>query len=84
MLGNKNPMNDVHRYGKNAPYYGKHHSDEVKQKMRDAKIGKKFSREHSNKITQQYKWITPNNEIKFMTRQNAAKWHPDWILVNEN
>ena len=31
--GSKNPMYNVHRYGKENPMYGKQHSEESKQKM---------------------------------------------------
>lgn len=36
--------------GKNNPNYGKHHSNEAKEKMRKAKLGKRHSKEHNLKI----------------------------------
>lgn len=32
--GDKNPMYDTHRYGKDNPFYGKHHTKEVRDKMK--------------------------------------------------
>lgn len=38
--GENNPMYGVHRYGKDAPNYGKKHSEENKRKMSEKKTGK--------------------------------------------
>ena len=35
--GENNPMYGVHRYGKDAPNYGKHHTEETKQRLSEAK-----------------------------------------------
>ena len=36
--------------GENHPMYGKHHSEETKNKMRESHKGKKFTEEHKKKI----------------------------------
>lgn len=41
--------------GKNNSFYGRKHTKESKQKMREAKIGKKLSQEHKNKISKKLK-----------------------------
>lgn len=38
--GKNNPMYGVHRYGEDAPMYGKHHSEETKKKISEANEGK--------------------------------------------
>ena len=38
--------------GEKHPMFGKHHSEETKQKMSESHIGKHFSEEHNNKISQ--------------------------------
>lgn len=39
LYGNKNPMYGVHRYGKDAPNFGKSHSIKTKQKMSESHKG---------------------------------------------
>ena len=55
--------------GENNPFYGKHHTEDVKIKMRKPK--------------QKFNWMTPSGEIKEMTKANVTKWHPDWIKIGE-
>ena len=57
------------KYGKNNQMYGKHHSEETKQKLRKPKL--------------KYKWLTPTGEIRIMDMGNARKYHPDWIIIGE-
>ena len=69
----KNPNIRKHRSdrmkGKNNPFYGKHHTEDVKIKMRKPK--------------RKYKWLTPSGEIKKMTKANVHRWHPDWTIIGE-
>ena len=39
-LGEKNPMFDKHRFGKDAPHYGHHHSEATKRKISKVLKGK--------------------------------------------
>lgn len=55
--------------GENNSFYGKHHTEDAKIKMRKPKT--------------KYKWMTPTGEIKEMTKANVTKWHPDWIKIGE-
>ena len=86
------------KYGKDHPMYGKHHSEETKQKMKKPKseehkqkLRKPKSEEHKQKLSKvhkdkpkpKYKWLTPSGEIKEMSISNAKCWHPDWILIGE-
>lgn len=38
--------------GENNPFYGRHHSEESKEKMRRNKVGKKLTEEHKRKISE--------------------------------
>ena len=38
--------------GKNNPFYGKHHTKETIEKMRNVKLGKKLTEEHKKKISE--------------------------------
>ena len=40
--------------GKNNPFFGKTHSEEAKEKIRQARLGKKLSEEHKNAIAKSY------------------------------
>lgn len=54
--------------GKNSVY-----SNETKEKMRLAKLGKKFDK---------LKYLNENGEIVYMAEKYAKIHHPDWILLN--
>lgn len=86
------------KYGKDHPMYGKHHSEDTKQKMRKPrseehkqKLRKPKSEEHKQKLSKvqkdkpkpKYKWLTPSGEIREMSKPNAKNHHPDWILIGE-
>lgn len=47
--GELNPMFDVHRYGEDNPFYGRHHTEETKIKISEAKRGKPQSIESNKK-----------------------------------
>ena len=74
------------KYGKDNPMYGKHHSEETKQKMKKPKSEEhkqKLSEVQKDKPKQKYKWLTPTGEIRIMGIANANCWHPDWIKIGE-
>ena len=91
LFGIKNPMYGVHRYGKDAPMYGKHHSEWTKQKQSKSHKGKETwmkgkhhteeAKEKLKKPKPKFKWLTPAGEIKIMDMANAYKHHPDWIKI---
>lgn len=41
--------------GENNPFFGKTHSDETKEKIRQARVGKKLSKEHRDKVVKSLK-----------------------------
>jgi group I intron endonuclease len=52
--GKNNPMYGVHKYGEDAPMYGKKHTEESKQKISKAFKGRFIGENHSNsKISEQ-------------------------------
>jgi hypothetical protein len=55
LSGINNPMYNVHRYGKNNPFYGKHHSEETKRKLKLVNIGKKATIETKRKMSENRK-----------------------------
>lgn len=66
--GKNNPMYGIHRYGKESPFYGKHHTEEAKKKISEARKGKYCGENNPNygkKITEeQKKKISEANSIK--------------------
>ena len=67
--------------GRVSTFKWKHHTNEAKEKMRKARLGKS----PTNKGIQQpkIKWITPTGEIKIMDENNVKRWHPDWKEIGE-
>lgn len=55
MKGENNPFYKKGFHKENHPLWGKHHSEESKEKMRIAKKGKTLSEEHKKKISQNSK-----------------------------
>lgn len=72
---------------KHPSMLGKHHSEETKQKISNSRKGLILSQETRQKISEnnkgkkrlKYKWLTPEGEIKIMTKFNAHMHHPEWI-----
>ena len=60
--------------GERHPNYGKHLSEETKQKI---------SKAHKGVSQPKYKWLTPSGEIKEMAAGNAKNHHPDWVKIEE-
>ena len=68
------------------------YSNETKNKMSEAKIGKhypKLSEAKKGQPTwnkgvkaQKLKWLTSSGEIKEMDINNVKRWHSDWTLLN--
>lgn len=58
------------RTGEKSGMFGKHHSEETKQKMRKP----------HNVI--KHKWLTPNGEIKITTQNIVTRFHNDWIIIS--
>jgi len=56
-VGKNNPMYGIHRFGRDAPAYGRHykHSEETKQKIREKAIGRKLSLKTRKKISQSHR-----------------------------
>ena len=52
---------------------GKHHSEETKKKMREAKKGKHLSEEHKNKIAETLKGNIPWNKGKRLSEETKKK-----------
>lgn len=63
----------VHRYGSNAAMYGKHHSEETKQKISKSNIGKHlfFTEEHKQKISS----ALSNRTLSEETRKKISESH---------
>lgn len=86
------------KYGKEHPMYGKHRTNETKQKISESHKGIKHTEETRLKMSitrkgksipslrkpkPKYKWLTPTGEIREMSIPNAKNHHPDWILIGE-
>ena len=56
-------MKEAHA-GKNNPMYGKHHSESVKEKIRDAFYGKPLAEEHKAKISAAHRGKTLTDQHK--------------------
>ena len=69
--GNKNPM--YGRCGARNPFYGKHHTDETKQKLRVANTGKYKSDDLKNKLSKLYSGVNNPNYGKHHTNEAKLK-----------
>lgn len=80
LSGELNGMYGVHRYGKENPNYGKHHtfSDESRKNMSDAHKGKKLSDYHKTRISEGTKGKKLSEETKqklSIKAKNRVGWH---------
>jgi len=62
--GKNNPMYGIHRFGKDAPNYGKHLSKETKLKISKAHLNKTISEETKRKISKSLKGREFSEETK--------------------
>lgn len=51
LCGENNGMYGVHRYGKDAPFYGRKHTESTKKQIQRSKLGKKLSIETRMKMS---------------------------------
>lgn len=80
------------RVGELNPMYGKHHSEETKEKIRQANIGKKLTPEHIEKLkianrgrkkTQaELDFITNLNKSKKCQKKQKIKWWIAYVHMN--
>jgi hypothetical protein len=86
LVGKQNGMYGVHRFGKDNPMYGKKHSEETKQKIREKSIGRftkkwfidkygkinglKIFDEHYKKISKATKGLKRSEETKKKISEN--------------
>jgi group I intron endonuclease len=73
------------RFGKNNPNYGKHLSEETKNKISKTKTGKKLSNEHKEKISKGLIGNRHYNETKLkISEKNHGKYHGVIFLKDRN
>ena len=66
------------RTGSKNPMYGCHHSDETRQKLREANLGKKLSEEHKNKLKMANTGRKKTDkELEFISNLNKGKKMPE-------
>ena len=56
--------------GEKNPFFGKHHSEETKIKLKKPKV--------------KYLWLTENGEQVWMAPSHVAMHHKNWKLINKN
>lgn len=50
--GENNPMYGVHRHGEDVPFYGKHHTEETRQRLSEIRTGSRSSDDTRKKISE--------------------------------
>lgn len=73
MSGEKNPMYGT--TGEKAPWFGRHHTEEEKEKIRQANLGRHFTDEQREKMRQAHlgKHLSDEQRKKISQRQNGEK-----------
>lgn len=70
---------------------GRHHTEEAKRKIGEASkgrktwLGKQLSEEHKQHLRKpkpKFKWLTPEGDIRYMSKANVGNHHPDWKLID--
>ena len=82
--GKNNPMYRKRYYGEDNPFYGKHHSEKTKRKIRKARKTQKFSKATRKKLrdSSAKRWANPEERKK--TSANSKRWvkeHPEEFAV---
>ena len=72
--------------GEDNPFYGKHHSEETKDKIRNTKIknnntGKGIKKSDEWRKKNIGKYMRPDGVIVEMWRSAATRFHKDWKFV---
>ena len=57
--GAHNGMFGIHRYGEANPFFGKHHTEEAKEKNRQVHLGKKYTEEQNLENSERLKGRVP-------------------------
>ncbi|MCK5200306.1 MAG: HNH endonuclease [Spirochaetales bacterium] len=78
--GKNNPMYGVHKFGKDAPNYGKKASDATRKKMSKSRIGKKHSEETKRKMSKTQKGKSRNVGKDNHMYGKRGKDSPYWNL----
>lgn len=65
--------------GKPSGMLGKKLSEESRRKISEGLKGKR-----KGKPKPKYKWLTPTGTIREMDKCNVARFHPDWVLIQQN
>ena len=78
--GENNPMFGVHRFGKDAPGFGKHHTEETKKRLSENHIGIKPSEETRKKMSQSQKGRKHSEE----TKRKISEAHKGMKLSEES
>jgi len=72
----KNKMSISHKglqANEKHPMYGKHHTEETKEKIRNRKIGKKLSETHKIHLSESHKGLASPNKNKKLTKEWKEK-----------
>lgn len=95
MSGENNPMYGVHKFGKDASMFGKHHTEATKEKMRKAKEGKYPTKEQIRKclcrrtpssLEDRFQTIIDKHNLPYKYTGNGSfiigHYNPDFININ--
>lgn len=83
LSGDLNPMFGVHRCGKDHPMYGRHQTEESKNKNRRWHLGKRLSEETKAKISKALKGRKFSAEHKRAVVEAITRWNKENPAVGE-
>jgi len=69
----ENEHHSLHNSGKSNPMFGKHFSEEYRNKLSEAHKGKHFTEEHKRKLSEGLKGKTPWNKGKSLSEETKRK-----------